>query len=240
MKRIFSILAALTLIAFVAAPAMAFDLSEGEFVIGLMGTNTEMGVDMSTALTVGVVTDLFDATDIGAVFSGDTDLSAIRIGGAAYTETLVGRIYDRMMWFAVEEGTTPVADLNGFTGIQSPLVNMQAITGGADDYYTATLSSNTMGGLLDTYYSGALENAVGRTDLSTLTASNSVVMDIWSYDNNASTSLDDDILVDTGLNLVIGIDANNMVYAQVVPIPGALILLGSGLLALVGVRRKNA
>ena len=75
-----------------------------------------------------------------------------------------------------------------------------------------------------------------------LTATNPIKMDIWMYDNNHSNDLSDDILANTSYQLVIGIDADNMVYAEVsqVPVPGALILLGSGLLALVGVRRKNA
>ena len=245
MKRIISVVAALALVAFIAAPAMAFELDEGEFAVGIVGGTTEMVIDMQAAITNYTVTELFSINDIGSIFNGATQLSDLRIGGAAYNSVQAGRETDNQMWVAVAPGESPIFDYTGAAAFRANLYNIeQTFTDTvAGDFVTRPANTNTMSGLLDGgVYNGLLDNAIGSLTLASLTASNPIIMDIWMYDNLATNNTIDDEFSDTKYRLTFGINANDMVYAQVsqVPVPGAIILLGSGLLALVGVRRQNA
>ena len=243
MKRIFSIVAGLALAAFVAAPAMAFQLVEGEFAVGIVGSNDEMVIDMQTALTDHEVINLFDINDIGGTFTGDSALSQLRIGGAGYIYEQAGRDYNNLAWVAVEQGATTEFNYTSLATMRSPLQTIENTYTDttAGDFVVNTASSTSMAGLLDGVYSGILDDAIGTITLADLTASNPIIMDIWMFDNQATNVTTDDTFEKTLYTLTLGIDGD-MVYAQVsqVPVPGALILLGSGLLALVGVRRKNA
>jgi hypothetical protein len=100
-----------------------------------------------------------------------------------------------------------------------------------------------MAGFINGTYAGfAGPTGVGSVSLADLAVGSDIVMDIWFFNNMETTDQGDDMLTMTQQQLVISMGADGMVSAAVttVPIPGAMVLLGSGLLALVGIRRKNA
>lgn len=241
MKRIYALLAATMLVIGVAGQASA-----EMFYGGIIGTNTEMGIELGDSMTETKVINLFNANDIGATFDGDTSLADLSVAGLANHKLDDGRtLRERTVWFAVDEGltaddiTTSYALLDTVNSVYRG-VEAKTFT---DGVMTDSLDSGGVGGFASGTYAGFVGPVdAGATSLADLAVGNDIVMDIWVFDNGDDHDEANDTLNMTEYKLVISMEADGMVSAEVtqVPVPGALVLLGSGLLALVGVRRKNA
>ena len=242
MKRIFTILVAALLIFGFGNSAQA------TFYGGAVGNTTEMGIelgDTTTGLTETTVSGLFDVNDIGSTFDGVSSLADITVGGVGLNYELVNRNASWDVWFAVEEGTTADEITTSYgllTTIQSNIsyIGQNTFT---DGFYTSSANSNAMSGIVSGGDLNGFTSYVSNTTLADLAIGNDVAMDIWMFDNAATNNEGDDTLSATNYQLVFSIDENtNMVSASLtqVPVPGALILMVTGLLTAVGVRRKKA
>lgn len=245
MKRILSVVAAVMFAVMAASPAMALDYEAGDFLVGIFGTNDTLAMefgsrDMDTdAMAGGIYMDLFDITDIGTTFSGDTSLDQLQVVGASVSHRLDTTTWmnDDFSTFAIEQGAAITLSTGGLNGVDGALS-----TGGGlyDDDVAGTAVSGANNVLANSLGNGDLNGYINPTGPGTVSladlASGPVVMDIYMADSDNGFAL-----VKSEYQLTIGLNGN-MVYAEVapVPVPGALILLGSGIMALVGVRRKNA
>ncbi len=240
MKKIYAMLFAMFLSVAISGQAMAFSVSDLDFLGGIKGGTTEMVVDFDSSITAKIVYNLFDATNVGATFDGATGLSDLTAGGAAVLEKQVGRDQQRVGYFAVVSGATPTYVYGNFTNAYTPYTNIQADYSGTGDFVTEPADSGHMSGLLSGTYNAFLSGD-GSVNLGTLSALNPIAMDIWYFDNQTTyADQSDDVFERTQYKLTFGMDGNN-VYMQTsaVPIPGAFFLLASGLFAMVGIRRKN-
>jgi hypothetical protein len=245
MKRILLFFAAVMLIVGIAGQAMALDYERGEFLVGIFGTNNTIAMEFGSydiatdEMTEGLYVDLFDITEIGSTFAGDTSLADLQLAGAG-----VLNYFDMISFTQIQNAAFAVQKDSDFT-ISSALFNTLETTvnyssfphdDGVDGTPTVASNGDLAGSLGNGTLNGFLgQDYVGTISLADLTADNFISMDIYTVDGNDGWTV-----TDTNYDLVIGLDGN-MVYAQVstVPIPGALVLLGSGLLALVGVRRRR-
>lgn len=247
MKRILSVVAAVMFAVMAASPAMAVQYEDGDFLVGIVGTTNTLGMEFGAfdiaddSMTEGKIVNLFDITDIGATFSGDTSLDQLRVVGAGAVNFFDLNSFSQTQnaFFAVErDGDWSLSSAN-FVGYhaqvtESGTVHSDGAVGGATQMPNAGLAGTLANGDLNGFLTSSTLS--GTASLADLAAGNNIEMDIYSADGNNGWEV-----TQTEWVLTIGLEGN-MVYAEVapVPVPGALILLGSGIMALVGVRRKNA
>jgi len=248
MKRILSILAGAALVFGVAGNAAASFQS---------GTFMTMVTDGTNELVVGLDNDSLGGLDnnvVSNIFNQDLSFfteadsfSDLTIGGVA--ERTYNNSLNYNLWFAVTDAADATTVGSGsasaiVTGIRGLGNNAQ----GTGDVQIDTLANNGLTNSITVGTWGILTGATVTTDLSAL--------DAWTLGEVVSVSLDiitaaNDYYgiaghwtnwTDTNADLIISRLADGSITAelQVVPIPGALVLLGSGLLAMVGIRRKNA
>ena len=240
MKRILTLMTALMLVVGVAGNAAAYT-QYGEFALVTMGKTLE------TADSFGGATDqvslIWDINDLAGTrldniwtldqFNGDgyADLRIIAVGGPGYDAD-----YTQEVWYVgIQQGQTPTLRDSSFGGWSSAYVNA-AGQHNLMDFRTIPNLSTFADGLSPLFSQSGFVTSGNAAYLSIgdiLTAD--YVLDIWAYDAWTGAEWN------TGLSVRMFAE-NGTINAEInaVPIPGALMLLGSGLLALVGIRRKRA
>ena len=267
MKNIKKLIASATLSAALVfgavSTASAFWAGDGNIVIGIVGPNEEYALEIPGTVNfedpvgkyeipVGGYSDLWDFTDIDSTFTGVTSLSDLRINTfGTVAESGTGRFY---AYFAVQKGEIP--DVNR-TAMESFIAQCSDINTYHNTAYEDTPSasfkasnrSQTIDWSLGPIgrYGMLLRNEIGQELLTDLAVDNPIELEIWmagddhwmlgeNYDGNWDFPASK-----TNYLVRIGVDDAGMVYAETaaVPIPGAVWLLGSGILAIMGMRRRN-
>ncbi len=248
MKRMLSILAGAALVFAVAGNAAA-SFSFGTFMGSITDGTNELVVGLDAdalgGLDINVVNNYFNP-DLSFFTEADSfaDLTLGGVGALSYNSLL-----NYQFWFAVTDASDATTVGSGSastlaTGIRD-LGNNTTGTGDVqvDAQFNYGLTNNTTVGTWGTFTGATPTTDLSALDAWTLGEVVSVKMDIITAANDYYGIAGHwTNWTDTGADLIISRLADGSISAelQVVPIPGALVLLGSGLLAMVGIRRKNA
>ena len=254
MKRILSVLFAATMIFGMAANASA---NMGEHDFALMTLNDTRGLE--TVDTMGpvwvdyqhdpvlppagtTITDIFSLSD----FAGATSYSefeTIAVSNFEYMSDWSGMIG----WMAIQKDATPVFDQNAGSFVTA-YTNVKNFHASGDEVKPfAPNQGLKYGGMSTLDILGGFENEkVASVKLDNI-LTEEILMDIWQLDWTQDSSGDVMNWKKSGFDLKIynsgGIDLGNeqidAAIISAVPIPGAVWFLASGLLAVMGIRRRK-
>ena len=264
LKSAFAGLLASAMVFGAAATASAYIADDGDFIIGIVGPDQEYACEMGMInwadpdpagkyeIPVKRYNDLWDFSNIGATFTGVTSLSDLRVNGfGKVSQSGTGEFY---AYFAVQKGETPVVKQSALDPFISQNMDINTYHTDSVDGGTSFKASNasqsidwSMGEI--GRYGYFLDEEVGQELLTGLAVGSPIELEIWMAgdDHWGLGEAYDGVwdLPDTKTNYLVRIgvdDVTGMVYAETaaVPIPGAVWLLGSGLLGLVGIRRRKS
>ena len=262
LKSTFAGLLALAMIFGAASTAAAYIADDGDFIIGIVGPDQEYAIEIGMInwadpagkyeIPVKRYNDLWNFSDIGSTFTGVTSLSDLRVNGfGKVSQSGTGEFYT---YFAVQKGTIPDVDKSQLDSFISQNMDINTYHTDGMDGGASFKASNTsqsidwsMGDI--GRYQTFLYNEIGQELLTDLAVNSPIELEIWfaGDDHWGLGAAYDDVwdYSDTKTNYIlrVGVDeATGMVYAETaaVPIPGAVWLFGSGLLGLVGIRRKKS
>jgi hypothetical protein len=242
MKRILTLITAAMLMFGVAGTASAA-MTTGDFTLIAIGETNEKSVVFGT-LEDEVVNNAFTLAELG----GD-DWSAVTIVAVANftVSNNVGEIsewYNRnTSYVAVDAGETPTFQYAALTNFVSSVT--LTTVGHRNDDLISNIDDNAANIQLSPLnsVSGFVTNLIASADLTNILTED-IWMDIWEYTYDSFADYTGQVKfvnADTGIDLHIWSEGG-VIMAELtsVPVPGALVLLGSGLMALVGIRRKRA
>lgn len=251
MKKIFALGVSGLFMLGAASNAAAY-FEAGNLTMGIYdNTNSqELGVDL------GAITDLsatnqvlasgLDWSGFDATASGIGVFAAIGAGyqwdgyyattSANFLGTAQSNSINTLLTFAdrVGDGTTTVTGRYNTADGQDGTVDGIGLLG-------ATLYSTGYNGAINATYAGLNPSAAFEANLVQVAADGFVDMYLYHVANDVNAGQYDALLVGTGYEAVIRLtDAGEVILnPNDVPVPGAVWLLGSGLLGLAGVRRRK-
>jgi hypothetical protein len=244
MKRILILLVAAIMMVGVAGNAMAA-LSETSLTLALYGGDADPDEDVSTGATALYGLGTID-TDTASTFTTTVTLDDLEVTSwSEVTAALVGSFedyYTQVVWgtettqtfygaLVTSDQTDVEASSAMSTNYTSGYNNVETAESvevlsskAASDYFTyMTTAGNYAGILYDIDHESVLD------------ATGSAVTTLYAYNSLTET-------FETLGTIEFGLDATNTyltVSYSPVPVPGAFILLGSALMGIVGIRRKN-
>ncbi len=246
MKKILGVVFAALLVFSMSGQALA-SFDAGSFLVMTYGSDVEQATNMGMdpAATVQV-SNLYN-TDL-SLFTGASTFADLSIG--AFATSVSGSMLERYdVYFAVAEGDAPTirpANIYSVTGagdnIYANFDNSGSQSTGAPAGYVTKMNDS---GISEGYYANFNDQSLadGFVNLAALDAGagSFVEMDIYHfYSDDWGASINTDGIVGS---LTYGLNDSCEVYADLnvnaVPIPGSVLLLGSGLLGLFGIRRKK-
>ena len=250
MKRILSVLFALTMIFGMAANAM------GEHDFSLMTINGFRGletVDTFDSLLNGwgnlslppagtTIEDIFDLDDFGAI--SYSEFETVAMSNFEYMPDYSGQ----RAWIAIQKDATPDFD-QSIGAFMTAYTNVFLYHDGPPEVKPFGLGIGIGGdGMVPLNILGGFENnGVASVNLDNILTQD-ILMDIWQLDLTVDYTGNVMDWEKSGFDLKIynsggtelGTERIDAAIISAVPIPGAVWLLSSGFLALVGVRRKRS
>lgn len=240
MKKLFAILAAAMLVVGVAGNAMAvFELGNTQLVAYVEADNSSLPVGTAgNEVHFDLGAGLFDlTTDL------DTGITLADLGATSWDDVYVGIVgggYDSGFMYVDPIFSSDTASFTASSSLvsqyQSALFNMSSVTGPKDaiqpkvtgTYYANMLLGGTGAGT----YAGLV---TASSDFGAETQMNGGLAEaaMYSFDADGTGAITELLAFNfdtTGSTLVL----------TQVPVPAAVWLLGSGLLGLIGIRRRNA
>lgn len=235
-KAIVALLAAALVFGFVGPAAAAIDV--GNLVVVTYDADVEVVTDLGPVADFGSATDLYN-TDL-SVFTTATTFAELNVG--AFATSVTGSMLENYdIYFMVQSGATPVINSSQVYAAVSADFYANAQPTQATGFSKSYTNTKNAGGNSPGNYGGILTNySIGEINLAALDAGigSTVEFDIVHfYSTDWGTTLNDGGVV---ASYAYGIDAAGDVYVAPVPVPAAAWLLGSGLLGLIGIRRRNA
>lgn len=245
MKKHFAIILAAMLMVGAAGQAMAMistpNLIRIVYQGGTSGT-VEIGTDLGVAgssLSVGTL--------------GGGNFNSTMFGGAAFSDMNVAYIglsspIGTDLWFSATSlptvntlvfTSTRSAFNNVYTGAYAAGTTTAGVRSVVKSYYTQLDKAGAFGGIgsLNVFVTqGATNNLFGvEANLAALATTGGYVdQKLYNYNNTSK------LVTDTGFTLRTLSDGSTLVMATATPIPPSVLLLGSGLLGMIGIRRKIA
>ncbi len=231
MKKLFVTLMAACMVFSAAAAASAASFDYGSLVLSIYSedTTTEYGIDL------GSLDDLIAMSNETLTFSYNIDTDSdwyvalfSSTGSNAYTTT-------------VTVGTTSATELSNYWSVISNAANsmtkvMQYYTGLELDggVVTGSTSDNNSyaKNLKKTYGGVTVLNSIGELDAD--------YVDLYLYNFLYGTDYNTIQVTESDALALIRVYADGTVVINPVPVPSTMILLGSGLLGLIGIRRKHS
>ena len=265
MKNIKKLIASVTLSAALifgaVSTASAFWLYDGQFAIGIVGPEDEYALQIPGTIDfgdsegkfeipVGRYSDLWDFDNIEGTFATGTTLDSLRVLGFGKVSSIYPTA-EYYAYYAVQKGTTPDFNESWFSSYVSQMGSINMYHGTPGSPADASFKGSDQDQSIDWEmgdigrYGALLRNEIGQELLSDLDVGSPVELEIWmSGDEYYGTEgwpifQKTDYLVRVGVE--VDDEGNRMVYAETaaVPIPGAVWLLGSCFLALIGTRSRN-
>jgi len=201
-----------------------------------------------------------DLGDIGAISFSGTNVQLAAAGTVpwgslmGYSDLSLGyfgadlNTYEN--WFATTETGAPTVNVGGFSTFANGAVTVVqpyydgidvsgVATGSASAQYAYDKVLNDNSTTPGAYGGFNADHLVGESNLAALGTVGYVDMYLYSYDIVTLDKGPDPGTDYTGI-LRLYADGSTVLNPSAVPIPGAAILLGSGLLGLVGIRRRSA
>ena len=234
MKKLLGIVMGISLVLGVAANAAA-DLTTGDF-YGLVSDGTNEYVFDLDNIMDGADANKVDSGLTLASFTEASDWGDVDLFAGAYYAS--GSSLEGYNYFLGLNGVPTVDTISAYSfngQILSAYYNNEAVDGSADVYKT-TVTKNTALASEQNSFTG-----IEMLDLSAFDeGATEIVMDMYSIISNdwASTFT----VTDLGTDFVLSLNTDGTLSAEIraVPVPAAVWLLGSGLLGLIGIRRRNA
>lgn len=244
MKKIAGIIVGILMVfSFSGAALAAFD--SGSLVLSMYSTDdsntTETGVSLLTVSEWDFTAEGYTTVAEG-VYGNYEDLSTIMAGIWAFDEdTLIG-------YYATTVDTGAVISERGLSAFKSATDGVYSyynslgddiVTGDTSNNSSYTVKMNSKGTVSGYFASLNDDTSVGEASLADL-ADGDVVLYLYAIDLSGRTAalFDDNTPV---ASIVLTAEGDVLVSgASAVPVPGAVWLLGSSLLGVVGLRRKKA
>lgn len=240
----------LTIVLMTALSSQAFAYFANNDLIEVVynGTTAERAIDLGslTTLNLSALTSpltLSGANSINLSALQASSWSQLNVGFFAYS----GSTYQE--YFATTQNTTPAIVSSSRTAFANAYSSVAGLYGGSGTQIVdaSTSSPNTYVKKMDSngttpgYYAGfnneSQNGLIGEANLAALDTGGSVSMYLYHF--NIVTAVNG--VLGTPYSAILTLNANGSTVAQAVtPIPASILLFGSGLLGLVGLKRKSS
>lgn len=235
MKKFLGILMIVAAVAFLAGNANAY-FTDGDLIrVVYTGTGDEVATDLGSLSSIQSGAIALNSTNAISQFS---TAPASTVNVFYFEETNFGSVDAAAVstptvitWVKIGSATTPV------NSNISAIYNYYSPSGTATVDLGASTNAGTYATLMNSSWSGMFGASA---PIGTTLGTNPATMELYSFTKTGK------IVADTTLSLITNIDGNGNIYTtdnagqSATPIPPSVLLFGSGLLGLIGMKRRSA